>query len=143
MKLHMTCLLVAIVTGAALAQTCPKVAYSSNQATTIRSLVSSVNCLVAEKAPKAVESTATGGMQVDVVPIIGPQHTRAYRKIVLAILSVLTGNTTKAVLVMPDSSEASVSATAGAECHAKINRDNTADAQCNQTGGTLYVVYRN
>jgi hypothetical protein len=36
-----------------------------------------------------------------------------------------------------------VSGNAGAECKLKINSDNTVDGQCNQTGGSLFVVYSN
>ena len=41
----------------------------------------------------------------------------------------------------PDNPVATVSATAGAECKLKINPDSTVDGQCNQTGGSLFVVY--
>ncbi len=80
---------------------------------------------------------------VESFPVIGPQHTRRYKKIVLAVLSVPTGNETKTGLATPDSPAATVAGTAGAECKLKINSDNTVDALCNQTGGNIFVVYTN
>ena len=55
----------------------------------------------------------------------------------------VTGEKTKTALVTPDSAEATLSGTAGAECRVKINPDNSVDGQCNQIGGTLYVIFRN
>jgi hypothetical protein len=75
--------------------------------------------------------------------VIGPQHTRGYRKIVLALLSISTGTETKTALATPENPTANVAGTAGAECKLKINPDNTVDGQCNQTGGSLFVVYDN
>ena len=80
---------------------------------------------------------------IESFPVIGPQHTRSYKKIVLAVLSVPTGNETKTGLVTPDNPSATVAGNAGAECKLKINSDNTVDAQCNQTGGNIFVVFNN
>lgn len=84
-----------------------------------------------------------GGFLVESFPVIGPQHTRAYRKIVLALISVPAGNETKTALATQENPNVTVSATAGAECKLKINPDNTVDGLCNQTGGTIFVVYNN
>ncbi len=126
------------------AQSCPKVVYTGDK-TTVLSLVNAVNCLVdtTERARTGGAESAKAGLLVESFPIIGPQHTRTYRKIVFAALVVPVGNTTKTALVTADSNEASVSATAGAECKIRINPDNSVDGQCNLTGGTLYVVYHN
>jgi hypothetical protein len=127
--------------GAAVAQSCPKVAYTTPAATT-RQMVTSVNCLVSRTAVSRTEVNKAGFM-VESFPVIGPQHTRSYRKIVLAVLSVPTGNETKTGLATPDNPTVTVAGTAGAECKLKINSDNTVDAQCNQTGGNIFVVYNN
>jgi len=129
-------------TGAS-GQSCPKVTYSTEDAT-VKSLVASVNCLVSAEKTKAVRGEMSKGvLLVDSFQIIGPQHTRNYRKVVLAILSVPAGNEVHTALVNPDNPQASVAATAGAECKVKVNPDNTVEGQCNLTGGTLYVVYQN
>jgi len=135
------CFSVLVFSAVAGAQSCPKVAYTTPAATT-RQMVASVNCLVARTAVSRAE-TNKGGFLVESFPVIGPQHTRSYRKIVLAMLSVPTGNETKTGLATPDNPSATVAGTAGAECKLKINSDNTVDAQCNQTGGNIFVVYTN
>ena len=127
--------------AAVVAQSCPKVAYTNSTAT-MKNVVASVNCLVARSTPGRVEANKTGFM-VESFPVIGPQHTRSYRKIVLALLSVPTGSETKTALATSDSPSATVTGTAGAECKLKINPDNTVDGQCNLTGGNLFVVYNN
>src|ERR1700730_4298713 len=127
--------------AAAVAQSCPKVAYTTPAATT-KQMVTSVNCLVARTAVSRTETNKAGFM-VESFPVIGPQHTRSYRKIVLAVLSVPTGNETKTGLATPDNPTATVAGTAGAECRLKINSDNTVDAECNLTGGNIFVVYNN
>lgn len=131
--------------SAGVAQSCPKVVYTTAAATT-RKMVASVNCLVARStaanAPAHTE-VSKAGLMVETLPIIGPQHTRSYRKIVLALISVPVGNETKTALATADNPSATVSATAGAECKVKINLDNTVDGQCNQTGGTMFIVYNN
>ena len=127
--------------GVGMAQSCPKVVYTTTAATT-RSMVASVNCLVSRSAAGRGEANK-GGFMVESFPVIGPQHTRSYRKIVLALISVPAGNETKTALATSDNPNASVTATAGAECKLKINPDNTVDGQCNQTGGTIFVVYNN
>jgi hypothetical protein len=136
----------ALFTGTAGAQACPKVTFINNTAT-IQSLVTSVNCLidVTERSrvnPRA-EQGGKPGLLVESFPIIGPQHTRSYRKVVFAILEVPTGDKTKTAVATPESAEVTVPGTAGAECRVKINSDNSVDGQCNQTGGTLYVIFRN
>lgn len=127
--------------AAAVAQSCPKVAYTTPVATT-KQMVASVNCLVAKSAAGHSEVNKSG-LMVESFPVIGPQHTHSYRKIVLAMISVPAGNETKTALATSDNPSASVSATAGGECKLKINPDNTVDAQCNQTGGSLFIVYNN
>jgi hypothetical protein len=124
-----------------MAQSCPKVAYTTVAATT-RNMVASVNCLVAKNAAGHSEVNKAG-LMVESFPVVGPQHTRSYRKIVLAMISVPAGNETKTALATSDNPSASVSATAGAECKIKINPDNTVDGQCNQTGGSLFIVFNN
>jgi hypothetical protein len=121
------------------AQSCPHVFYTTTAATT-KSMVTSVNCLVAKSAASHSEVNKAG-LMVESFPVVGPQHTRRYRKIVLAMISVPVGNETKTALATSDNPSATVSATAGAECKLKINPDNTVDGQCNQTGGSLFVVY--
>jgi hypothetical protein len=123
------------------AQSCPKVAYTTVAATT-KNMVASVNCLVARSATGHSEVNKAG-LMVESFPVVGPQHTRSYRKIVLAMISVPVGNETKTALATSDNPSATVSATAGAECKLKINADNTVDGQCNQTGGSLFIVYNN
>jgi hypothetical protein len=134
---------VALSTLGAYAQSCPKVTYTTDTAT-VKNLVASLNCLVAaEKTRTAHPEMNHEGLQVESFPIIGPQHTHAYKKVVLAILSVPAGNEIHTGLVTPENPQATVSATAGAECKVKLNPDNTVEGQCNLTGGTLYVVYTN
>ena len=124
------------------AQACPKVTYI-NPAATVQSLVFSVNCLIdtTERARSRRAEAGTTEFMVEAVPITGPRHTRAYGTVVFAVLAVPADNTTKTALVTPEDPSASVSGTAGAECKIKINADNTADGQCKQTGGMLYVIY--
>jgi hypothetical protein len=128
------------------AQSCPKVAYTTVAATT-RNMVASVNCLVARNAAGRTEVNKAGvnkaGLMVESFPVIGPQHTHSYRKIVLAMISVPAGNETKTALATTDNPSATVTATAGAECKIKINPDNTVDGQCNETGGSLFIVFNN
>jgi hypothetical protein len=121
------------------AQSCPKVVYTTAAATT-KNMVASVNCLVAKNAAGHSEVNKTG-LMVESFPVVGPQHTRSYRKIVLAMISVPVGNEMKTALATSDNPSATVSATAGAECKLKINPDNTVDGQCNQTGGSLFIVF--
>lgn len=140
--LSLTVLLV-LPAAAATAQSCSKVAYTTPNPT-IKNLVASVNCLVStEKVKEARGEASKARLSVDSFPIIGPQHTRNYRKVLLAILSVPAGNEIRTALVNPENPQAVVAGTAGAECKVKVNSDNTVDGQCNLTGGTLYVVYQN
>jgi hypothetical protein len=108
----------------------------------MKNVVASVNCLVARSASGRTE-TNKAGLMVESFPVIGPQHTRSYRKIVLAMLSVPAGNETRTGLATTDNPTATVNGTAGAECKLKINSDNTVDGQCSLTGGNLFVVYNN
>jgi hypothetical protein len=123
------------------AQSCPKVTYTTPAATT-KQMVASVNCLVGKSAAGQSEVNKAG-LMVESVPVIGPQHTRSFRKILLALISVPAGNETKTALATTDNPNATVSATAGAECKLKINPDNSVDGYCNQTGGNLFIVYNN
>jgi hypothetical protein len=125
----------------AVAQSCPKVVYTTAAATT-KKMVASVNCLVAKNAAGHSEVNKAG-LMVESFPVIGPQHTHSYRKIVLAMISVPAGNETRTALATTDNPTAAVTATAGGECRIKINPDNTVDGQCNQTGGSLFIVYNN
>lgn len=129
--------------SSAFGQTCPKVVYSTPTAT-LKSLVAAVNCLAAgtAEAPKVAAPVAKGGVQVDSFQIVGPQHSRPYGSVVLAVLSVPTGGVTKTAVVTPDTHEATVTAEAGGSCSVKINPDKTVDSRCYIAGGTVYVVYR-
>jgi hypothetical protein len=129
-------------TSGSFAQNCPKVVYSTPTAT-MKSLVAAVNCLAAgtSEAPKAAVAVKNG-MQVDSFQIVGPQHSRPYSSVVLAVLSVPTGGVTKTAVVTPDTREATVTAEAGGTCSVKINADKTVDSRCYIAGGTVYVVYR-
>jgi hypothetical protein len=137
----------------ALAQPCPRVSYTTSEAATVRKLITTVNCLVANSAEKPQAAVAeaptpttpanTTGVQVDAVRIIGPQHRGPYHKIIVVILSVPVGDSVKTALATAESPEASATATGGATCKAKINSDNSVEGQCNLTGGTMYVVYHN
>lgn len=129
----------ALASGA-FAQNCPKVAYTTPTATT-KSLVAAVNCLNASnETPKTV--SARGAMQVDSIQIVGPQHSRPYSSVVLALLSVPTSAGTKTAVVTPDTHEATITAEAGGTCSVKINADKTIDSRCYIAGGTVYIVYR-
>ncbi len=140
----LSCLAVVFLLSPGIAQPCPKVSYTT-EAATVRKLVATVNCLVANGGEKSQSSTPEGGsgVQVDTIKIIGPQHRGPYHKITVVILSVPSGDMLKTVLATPENPEANATATAGATCKAKINPDNTVDGQCNLTGGTMYVVYHN
>lgn len=131
-----------LLASSAFAQPCPKATYTT-EAATIKKLVASVNCLVggAEKAKAAPPETT--GLQVDTFQMIGLQHSRSYRKIVVVLLVVPAGETTKTALATAENREAKIAATGGAECKVTINHDNSVEGQCNLTGGTFYVVYQN
>ncbi len=134
-------LCLALVTISAAAQNCPKVSYTTTNAT-VKALVTAVNCLSGASAKPVTGESSRTGLQLDTYQIIGPQHTKMYRKLAFAVVLVPTGAGSKGAVAAPDAPEASVAATAGAECRVKINLDNTVDAQCNLTGGMLYVAYR-
>lgn len=137
-----------VMSAAAFAEPCPKVATTTQTPATMRAIVRSVNCLVDSNAAPAASAVTLrtadvrGGTQVDTLPIIGPQHTHNYPGFVLAILSMPVDNTHRSVLVTPDSPQAAVRGAGGGECHLKLNPDRTLDAQCNQAGGTVFVVFK-
>jgi|ERR1700733_7808196 hypothetical protein len=143
-RISLSCLVLVFLVSAGMAQPCPKVSYTTETAT-MRKLIATVNCLVANGGEKSSPSMTEGGsgVQVDTIRIIGPQHRGPYHKITVVILSVPAGDSLKTVLATPENPEANATATAGATCKAKINSDNSVDGQCNLTGGTMYVVYHN
>jgi len=134
--------------ASALADPCPKVISTTQTAATLRQIARSINCLVDANsvpapAPTVLRSSdVRGGTQVDTLPIIGPQHTHNYPGFVLAILSMPIDNTRRSLLVTPDSPLADIRGAGGGECKLKLNPDRTLDAQCNQAGGTVFVVFR-
>lgn len=137
---------VSLGSACAMAQSCPKVAYSTPNAT-LKQLVAAVNCMnSANDRPSEVPSSDKGsksGLGVETFQIIGPQHTRIYRHVVFAVLSVPVGNGIKTVAVTKEAEQASIMSTGGGECKIKVNADNSVDGQCSLTGGTMYVVHRN
>jgi hypothetical protein len=143
-----TLLSILLLSAAALAEPCPKVATTTQTPATMRAIVKSINCLVeAEAAPTPTPGTprtaeTRSGAQVDTLPIIGPQHTRTYPGLVLAILSMPVDDTRKSTIVTPDAPQATIRGAGGGECKLHLNAHRTVDAQCNQAGGTVYVVYR-
>jgi hypothetical protein len=146
MKRYVLLAIVLLFAWRAAAQNCPKVTYTTSSATT-KSLVATVNCLnAAAAASNAAGASALKkagkGVQVESFQIVGPQHNHAYSSVVLAILSVPSGSSTKTAVVTPDAREATVAAEAGGTCSVKINPDKTVDSQCFQAGGTVFVVYR-
>jgi len=140
--------LVLALAAHALAEPCPKVITTTQTAATMRAIVRSVNCLVESNSTPAPTATilrtseVRGGTQVDTLPIIGPQHTHNYPGFVLAILSMPVDNTHRSVIVTPDSPQADIRGAGGGECKLKLNPDRTLDAQCNQAGGTVFVVFK-
>jgi len=133
------------------AQPCPKVNTTTQTPATMRAIVKSVNCLVQSGAASTPASSRTAdvrfaevrtGTQVDTLPIIGPQHSHTYPGFMLAILSMPVDNTHKSAIVTPDSPQAIVSGAGGGECKLRVNSDRTIDAQCNQAGGTVFVVFK-
>ncbi len=141
-KLLCLAFLLVLPAATAAAQACPKITYI-NPTATVQSLVFTVNCLIdtTERARSGRVGTAKPAFMVEAFPITGPLHTRAYRTIDFALLSISADNATKTALVTSENPSGSVSGTAGAECKIKINADNTVDGKCTQTGGVLYVIY--
>lgn len=146
-----------VLSSLAAAQPCPKVLTTTQTPATMRAIVKSLNCLVDSKpepGPAALRSADVRtvadprfgdqhtGTQVDTLPIIGPQHSRIYSGFMLAILSMPVDNTHKSALVTPDNPQAMVRGAGGGECTLKLNTDRTLDAQCNQAGGTVFVVFK-
>jgi hypothetical protein len=143
------------------AQPCPKVMTTTQSPATLRAIVKSLNCLVENgSAPAGATLRNTdihndaraatdprfgdqrSSTQVDTLPIIGPQHSRIYGGFMLAILSMPVDNTHKSALVTSDNPQATVRGAGGGECKLKLNTDRTLDAQCNQAGGTVFVVFK-
>ena len=145
MKRYLLLAIVLLFAVRAAAQHCPKVTYTTSSATT-KSLVAAVNCLNAAVATNGSNASslkkAGKGVQVESFQIVGPQHSRAYSSVVLAILSVPAGSNTRSAVVTLDAREATVADEAGGTCSVKINPDKTVDSQCYQAGGTVFVVYR-
>src|SRR5438046_9909897 len=94
-----------LVVQYAAAQACPKVSYLNTTAT-IQSLVTSVNCLIdtVERSRAAKTQTNKPAVSVDVFQVLGTQHTRAYGKVVFAVLALLDADA-RSVLVLPDTGE--------------------------------------
>ena len=133
------------------AQPCPKVNTTTQTPATMRAIVKSINCLVGSESAATAASLRTAdvrmaevrtGTQVDTLPIIGPQHSRIYPGFMLAILSMPVDNNHKSAIVTPDAPQAGVRGAGGGECTLKLNSDRTLDAQCNQAGGTVFVVFK-
>ena len=82
-----------LVSAFAAAQSCPKVEYTTT-APTLKSLVAAVNCLAANteqsNASKLAASTKAS-LQAETFQIVGPQHSNSYSGIVMAVLTVPTG----------------------------------------------------
>jgi len=128
----------------AVAQSCPKVEYTTTTPT-LKSLVAAVNCLAANAEQSSASKATPGaktGLQAETFQIVGPQHSRPYSSIVAAVLTVPTGGTIKSAVVTPDNREATVTAEAGGSCTVKINADKTVDSHCYIAGGTVYILYR-
>jgi len=51
-------------------------------------------------------------------------------------------NTQKSAVVTWESPQASIRGAGGGECKVKLNADRSVDAVCNQTGGSMFVVYK-
>jgi hypothetical protein len=51
-------------------------------------------------------------------------------------------NVHKSALVTPDAPQVIVRGAGGGECQLRLNGDRTLDAQCNQAGGTVFVVFK-
>ena len=138
-----------LLTSLAAAQPCPKVNTTTQTSATLRAIVKSINFLVEAVPPTNTTPVSlrtadvrSSGTQVDTLPIIGPQHSRMYSGFVLAILSMPVDNAHRSALVTADAPQATVRGAGGGECQLKLNSDRTLDAQCNQAGGTVFVVFR-
>jgi hypothetical protein len=108
----------------------------------MQSLVFSVNCLIdtSEQARSNLAENPQRGLLVEGISITGAQHTRPYPNILFAVVAVPAGGTMKMSLATPDNPETKASSPAS-ECKIRINPDNTIDAQCGTTSGTLFVVF--
>ena len=133
-----------LVTRLAAGQACPKVTYLSTNAT-IQSLVTSVNCLVdaVERDRSTRADRNQSGVSVDKLRVRGTTHTRSSGKVVFVVLASPDGDGSKSALAMPNAGESTLLKAPGEQCNAKINSDNTVDAQCNLGAADLYVIYRN
>ena len=136
-------LVLALMAANAVAQTCPKVAYTSTAAT-LKDLVTVVNCLAANNEQTSVPKTPVSAksMQAEAFQIVGPQHSRPYLNLVMVLLTVPTGGGLKSAVLTPESKEASVTLEAGGSCSVKINPDKSVDSHCYIAGGTVYILYR-
>ena len=136
-------LVVSMAAASAVAQNCPKVAYSSPTAT-LRDLVAAVNCLAAsnEQANATKPATSPKAMQAESFQIVGPQHSHPYPGLVMVLLTVPTGGNLKSAGVTPDAREANLTTEAGGSCSVKINPDKSVDSHCYIAGGTVYILYR-
>jgi hypothetical protein len=150
-KIALLLLFCALLCTLVIAQPCPKVSTTTQTPATMRAIVKSVNCLVESGATAAPAALRTAdvrfaevrtGTQVDTLPIIGPQHSHTYPGFMLAILSMPVDNTHKSAIVTPDSPLADIRGAGGGECKLKLNSDRSLDAQCNQAGGTVFVVFK-
>jgi hypothetical protein len=143
---YVSVLVLTVASASAMAESCPKVTYSTPNAT-LKDLVAAVNCMNSTREKPleaaAADKMSKSGLSVESFQIIGPQHTRNYRHVVFAVLSVPVGNGTKTVTVTKESDTAGIMSTGGGECRIRVNADNSVDGQCSLAGGTMYVVYRN
>jgi hypothetical protein len=141
-----------LLAAVAVAQPCPKVNTTTQTPATTRAIVKSINCLIDSQtssgSPASLRTAdarfpeSRGGTQVDTLPIIGPQHTHTYSGFTLAILSMPIDNVHKSAIVTPENPQADIRGAGGGECTLKLNSDRTLDAQCNQAGGTVFVVFK-
>jgi hypothetical protein len=123
-RLTLLAAILGLAVAAAPAQNCPKVTYTANTPATIKSLVEAVNCLSeAEQNAAPKTAPAKDSMSADMFKIVGPQHSRSYPGLVLAILTVNSSGGLKTAIVTLENREANVTAEAGGNCSVKINPD--------------------
>ena len=67
-------------------------------------------------------SRSKSALSVETFQIIGPQHTRTYRHVVFAVLSVPVGNGIKTVAVTKETEQASIMSTGGGESRSRSTR---------------------
>jgi hypothetical protein len=133
-----------LLSAVAVAQPCPKVATTTQTPATMRAIVKSINCLVESGAtPTTTPATLRsadfrGGTQVDTLAIIGPQHSPCIPG--LSAISMPVDNAHKSALVLRMLASY-VRGAGGGECKSN-SMATTLDAQCNQAGGTVFVVFK-